>query len=597
VRIDGEGVRARAVRIEDTPRFAWRGLMIDVARHFVPADVLLRSLDAMEMVKLDVLHLHLSDSQGFRVESRKYPRLHQVNPAGEFYTQAQIEQTVATARDRGIRVLPEFEMPGHCHAMLIAYPELGSAPGPYRPGVDPAFLDAVLDPTQEGTYEFLGRLLGEMAQLFPDRVMHIAGDEVNGVQWKANGKIRDFMAAQGYRTTQDLQAAFTKRVVAIELAAGKTRMAWDEVLGSSAPRDVIIQSWRSSKMTKRATAAGHSTVVSAGYYLNNGLPAATYYAAEPLDPRAMGLPRALLDRAKGTPLEPYVTDAMVSSDALDLTQEERSLVLGGEVSMWTELCSWDRLELDVWPRAGAVAERLWSPASALNPSSLDMRLERLDGDLQLQGLMHHALQARRLRQLAGDGPVEPVQLLAGLVEPTKNLARLRPIMMAMFTQPPGGDYFPPYTRFVDALAPESATARRLAAMVRAALADGTAPSPSHLALRSLLQQWRDNDDEFQATARGSAALREMLPVSHDVRELGKAGLDALDAIESRQPLAGERLASGRDLIEKHERLAAASGDAVSAFTTPQPPHDVLIAIVPSVKLLVEAATTKHRSLV
>jgi hexosaminidase len=198
VRLDAAGVRAPAVRIEDAPRFAWRGLMLDVARHFAGPDVLIRTLDAMEAVKLNVLHLHLSDHEGFRVESRRYPKLQATaSSGGQFYTQADIRSIVAAARERGIRVVPEFEMPGHVQSILVAYPELWSGPTPFTRGRTADTMNAVLDPTREATYAFITGLLGEMATLFPDRLVHVAGDEVSGAEWQRSPRIASYMAAHG----------------------------------------------------------------------------------------------------------------------------------------------------------------------------------------------------------------------------------------------------------------------------------------------------------------------------------------------------------------------------------------------------------------
>jgi len=179
-----------AVTIKDQPRFPWRGLLIDVSRHFIPLDVLKRNVDGMVAVKLNVLHLHLSDDQGFRVESKRFPKLHEMGSDGMYYTQGELRDFVAYAHDRGIRVLPEFDTPGHSRSWFVGYPELASNPGPYK--VDPEGPDSVTDPTQEGTYKFLDKFVDEMAKVFPDAYFHIGGDEVDGKHWDANPKIQAF---------------------------------------------------------------------------------------------------------------------------------------------------------------------------------------------------------------------------------------------------------------------------------------------------------------------------------------------------------------------------------------------------------------------
>ena len=179
-----------AISIDDSPRFPWRGLMIDVSRHFIPLDVLKRNLDGMAAVKLNVFHWHLSDNQGFRVESKKFPKLHELGSDGLYYTQDEVRDLIAYARERGIRVVPEFDMPGHSTAWFVGYPELASGPGPYEIERKWGVFDPAMDPTREETYKFLDEFIGEMARLFPDQFFHIGGDEVNGKQWDANPKIQ-----------------------------------------------------------------------------------------------------------------------------------------------------------------------------------------------------------------------------------------------------------------------------------------------------------------------------------------------------------------------------------------------------------------------
>src|SRR5262249_54536200 len=182
VDVSSDGFAAPAVTIPDRPRFPWRGLMIDVARHFAPIDVLKRNLDGMEAVKMNVFHWHLTDNQGFRIESKKFPKLHEMGSDGLYYTQDEVRDVITYARDRGIRVIPEFEMPGHSTAMFVAHPELASAPGPYQIERRWGVMDPAMDPTNEQTYKFLDQFINEMAKLFPNQFFHISGDEVNNKQ-------------------------------------------------------------------------------------------------------------------------------------------------------------------------------------------------------------------------------------------------------------------------------------------------------------------------------------------------------------------------------------------------------------------------------
>jgi hexosaminidase len=212
VQTSSAGFAVPAVSIDDSPRFPWRGLMIDAGRHFIPLDVLKRNLDGMAAVKLNVFHWHLSENQGFRIESKKFPRLQEMGSDGLYYTQAEVRDLIAYARERGIRVVPEFDMPGHSTAWFVGYPELASGPGPYQIERGWGVFDPAMDPTKEETYKFLDKFIGEMAALFPDQFFHIGGDEVNGKEWDANPKIQAFKQAHGLKDNNDLQAYFNQRV-------------------------------------------------------------------------------------------------------------------------------------------------------------------------------------------------------------------------------------------------------------------------------------------------------------------------------------------------------------------------------------------------
>ena len=271
-----------AVTIEDRPRYPWRGLMIDVARHWMPKPVILRNLDAMAAVKLNVLHLHLSDDQGFRVESRLFPRLHQAGSGGNYYTQADIREIVAYAADRGIRVVPEFDMPGHTTSWLVAYPELGSGTGPYTLAREYGIHDATMDPSREPVFRFLERFFGEMAGLFPDPFVHVGGDEVSAKShWNTNPRIQQFMRDRRLPDTHALQSYFNIRLQEILTLHGKALVGWDEILSDSLRRPAVIQAWRSHEMLFAAVHKGFGSILSAGWYLDHKLPAADLYRVEP----------------------------------------------------------------------------------------------------------------------------------------------------------------------------------------------------------------------------------------------------------------------------------------------------------------------------
>ncbi len=271
-----------AITIDDRPRYPWRGLMIDVVRHWMPKAVILRNLDAMAAVKLNVLHLHLSDDQGFRVESRLFERLSQAASGGSYYTQADINEIVAYARDRGIRVVPEFDLPGHSTSWLVAYPELGSGPGSYTLPREYGIHDATLDPTREEVYEFLDRFIGEMARLFPDPFVHIGGDEVSGkTHWNSNARIQQFMREHKLDDRHALQAYFNRRLQKILADHGRAAVGWDEILNDSLRAPIVVQAWRSQEQLFETVHRGFGGILSAGWYLDHKLPAADLYRVEP----------------------------------------------------------------------------------------------------------------------------------------------------------------------------------------------------------------------------------------------------------------------------------------------------------------------------
>src|ERR1041385_2100383 len=279
---DRDGFFMPAIRINDQPRFPWRGLLIDVARHYEPIEVLKRNLDAMAAVKLNVFHWHLSENQGFRVESKKFPKLTALGSDGLFYTQSEVRDLIAYAYARGIRVVPEFDMPGHSTAWFVGYPDLASGPGPYEIERKWGFFDPAMDPTRDETYKFLDTFIGEMAGLFPDQFFHIGGDEVNGKQWDANPKIQQFMHAHNLKNNNDLQAYFNQRVQKIVSKHGKTMLGWDEILRPDLPSSIAIQSWRGPDSLAQAAKQGYRGLLSSGYYVDLMWSAERHYLTEPL---------------------------------------------------------------------------------------------------------------------------------------------------------------------------------------------------------------------------------------------------------------------------------------------------------------------------
>ena len=380
-----------AVTIRDQPRFAWRGLLIDVSRHFIPLDVLKRNLDGMAAVKMNVLHWHLSDDQGFRVASKQFPKLHEMGSEGLFYRQDEIREFLAYAHDRGIRVVPEFDVPGHSRSWFVGYPELASGPGPYA--LEGGGIDPIMDPTQESTYKFLDKFVAEMAKLFPDSYFHIGGDEVDGKQWDANPKIQAFIHSHGMKNNQDLQAYFNQRLRQILTKHHKIMIGWDEILHPDLPRTIVVQSWRGQQSLAAAAQQGYSGLLSFGYYLDLIWPAAQHYAVDPM-----------------------------SGAAATLTPEEKTRVLGGEACMWAEWVTPENIDSHIWPRNGAVAERLWSRQEVTDVDSMYARLNALSLRLEWLGLTHRSARMYMLRRMGGTDSFY-LRTLAEVTEPVKDYNR------------------------------------------------------------------------------------------------------------------------------------------------------------------------------
>jgi hexosaminidase len=270
-----------SLKIDDNPRYQWRGLMIDVARHWIPKEVILRNLEAMAAVKLNVFHWHLSDYQGFRLESKVFPKLHELGSEGNYYTQEEVKEIVEFARQRGIRVVPEFDMPGHASGFLIGYPELASAPGPYQLAKVYGLLAPVMDPTREEVYTFIDTFITEMVQLFPDSYFHIGGDEVDVSHWKKNEAIQKFMKEKAIDNEHDLHAYFIQRIEKILVRHNKKMIGWDEILNPTLSNNIVVQSWRTHKSLFEALQKGSKAILSSGYYLDYKLPAAKHYSVDP----------------------------------------------------------------------------------------------------------------------------------------------------------------------------------------------------------------------------------------------------------------------------------------------------------------------------
>lgn len=536
---DASGWFVRGVKIEDRPRFPWRGLMIDVCRHWQPMEVIKRNLDGMALVKLNVLHLHLTDDQGFRIESKTHPRLHEQGSDGHFFTQAEIGEIIAYAAARAIRVVPEFDIPGHTTSWVVAYPELASGPGPYviehRWGV----FDPVLDPTNEKVYAVLADFLGEMAALFPDPYLHIGGDENNGVQWTANSRIQSFIREHGLKDNAGLHALFNQRIHAVLKAHGKRMVGWDEILHPDLPADSVIHSWRGAQGLADATHRGYAAILSNGYYIDLNFSAAEHYRNDPVP--------------TGT----------------TLTAPEQARVLGGEATMWSEWVSPETIDSRIWPRTAAIAERLWSPAAVTDLSDMYRRLAIVSRRLDETGLLHERNREPMLRQLAGDNAttseLKQLATFVDVIEPVKRYERGQ--QHSDYTQ------FSPLNSLADCARPESEAARLFAARVEAFLTAG-AKSDSAEPLTTQLRTWRDAGLAVEHMLSAQPPhRRNALSVAHGLAEACNLGLTAIEAL---------RVGPRKDVAWRQEQLAALDRCAAA--------HDaIFLPVIEPMRRLVSAA--------
>ncbi|WP_340312849.1 beta-N-acetylhexosaminidase [Brytella acorum] len=543
-----------AVHVNDEPRLHWRGLMLDVSRHFFQVTTLERQIDAMAFVKLNVLHLHLSDGEAFRVESRRYPRLQLIGGHGEYYTQDQIRHLVAYAADRGIRIVPEFDTPGHVFSLLEAYPAYAAVPSLNRD--DRATINrAALDPSNPQTYLFVTNLYREMAGLFPDRYFHIGGDEVRGAQWTTTPRIARYMAERHIASVEAMQAAYTSRIVNAVTRMGKTAIGWDEVLRADIPRNTVIQVWRGREHIADAAAGGHAVVLSSGFYLDHLMPSDAYYRL-PL-PDAPTVSPGHDDDTVAPPLSSTVP------------------VIGAEAALWTEIVSDEMLDGRLWPRMGAIAERFWTPDAACDSATLYPRLTTLYERIELLGLQARANADAMLARLA-PGQADAARILLEVTSPVRNYGHNHEFMQIRHKKPA-------IRQTLDSLAdiaqPDSFRAEAFNAEAEAFSRGDKAVKPD---LIRWLILWANDVEPFEREAAQYPGLRDGIGTVRDLSNMAKVGLAALDVEQDtnwRQ--------RAKAVIADADADYAASVDTSIVTNSVQPPADLLQRILPGIKTLVE----------
>ncbi len=501
-----------SVKIDDEPRFPWRGLLIDVCRHFMPIEVIKRNLDGMAAVKLNVLHLHLSEDQGFRVESKVFPLLHQLGSDGNYYTQEQIEEIISYADERGIRIVPEFDMPGHTTSWFVGYPELASQPGPYEIERNWGVMDPVMNPTLETTYQFLDKFFAEMTLLFTDEYFHIGGDENNGKQWSENPQIKYFMKENNIADFHALQTYFNKRVLSLLSKYNKKMIGWDEILQPDMPKNIVIQSWRGKEALKQAAQNGYMGILSNGYYIDLIQPAAFHYLNDPIEKNS------------------------------SLSNTEKLNILGGEATMWSELVTPENIDSRIWPRTAAIAERLWSPSSINDVDDMYNRLETINFQLEELGLTQLKNYDMMLRRLTNGGEISNLKTLVDVLEPVKLYARHS--MGIHYTS------FSPYSRVVDAAKPDSKTARVFNKLVDEFLKNKNSINNS---LFTLLNIWKLNHDNLKQTISQSPVLWEIEPHSSNLSKLANIALTAIDLLKEDESADKNWMNESKNILQESKK--------------------------------------------
>lgn len=611
------------VTIEDAPRFPWRGLLLDSARHFIPLNDIKRQIDGMAAAKLNVLHWHLTDDQGWRFTSKRYPKLTQLASDGQFYTPDQMREIVRYAADRGNRVVPEIDMPGHASAIAVAYPELMSAPGPYEMERHWGVLKPVLDPTKEATYTFAEAMVSELAAIFPDPYLHIGGDEVDDSQWKQNTAIQKFMRDNKLTDSHALQAYFNRKLETILEKHHRQMVGWDEIFHPDLPKSILIQSWQGQDALGQVAEKGYKGILSTGFYLDQPQSTAYHYRNE-IVPQGLNNVDVIgdndspqswsftLPRLKGKPVEgsftlvkgdsgwrgfidfagksrravqniewrsddqvtftvdtwmgetrPVVTvstDTLsgyfllgnarypVSGKLLDEVPKgiapvvpdtaQQANLLGGEAALWAENVVAPVLDIKLWPRAFAVAERLWSAQDVNDTDNMYTRLQAMDSWSTVSvGLLQHSQQQAYFTRLANNGDSLPLQILAQAVEPAQYYTRQHLKFQA-------GNYhqFEPLNRFADALSAESPTVRQMNKWVDRLVSDAE-DTESADALRHVFNRWQSNTSDALALSGSNYQLKAIKPVIQEVDKLASIGLRLTDLVARQGTLDDKEIAS------------------------------------------------------
>lgn len=405
-----------AVEVVDKPRYDWRGMHLDVSRHFFPVEFVKKYIDYLALHKMNTFHWHLTDDQGWRIEIKKYPKLtsvggwregtlighytdqpHQFDNIryGGFYTQEQIKEVVKYAQERYVTVVPEIEMPGHAVAALTAYPELSCTGGPFKVERLWGVFDDIFCAGNEQTFTFLQDVLTEVMPLFPGQIVHIGGDEAPKTRWHACPKCQARMKAENLKDEHELQSYFVQRMEKFVNSKGKTIIGWDEILEGGLAPNAAVMSWRGMEGGTVAAQQKHNVVMTPGAYVYFD------YLQGPasLEPLSIG---GYVPLSKVYELEPTPQA---------LTAAERKYILGAQANLWTEyIPNEQQVEYMVMPRMAALAEVLWTPAKQKNWPDFQQRMQKQYQRYDALGI-NYAKSAFNVRQQVALDPAQRAALV------------------------------------------------------------------------------------------------------------------------------------------------------------------------------------------
>lgn len=638
LKTDDQGTYFPLVTIKDKPRFAWRGVLLDSARHFIPVGDLKRQLDGMAAAKMNVFHWHLTDDQGWRFASDKYPKLQELASDGLFYTKQEMQDIVNYATKLGIRVVPEIDLPGHASALAVAYPELISAQPKdhYSMQRDWGVHKPTLDPSNPDAYIFVDELIKELTEIFPDPYLHIGGDEVDPTQWNESPTIQAFMKQQDLKDAHALQAYFNQRLETILTKHQRKMVGWDEIYHPSLPRSIIIHSWQGQDALGVVAQDGYQGILSTGFYIDQPHSTAYHYRNE-LQPRPLAVNEKpavgesaqswefTMPRLKGSPVKgtftliegpsgwrgfidfagksrravndihwsdsesvAFTVDTWmgetspvlklkpgskqlsgyilvgnvrypVTGSLLDAIPQgipgtvpdanHRDNILGGEAALWAENVNAEVLDIKLWPRTFAIAERLWSANDVTDAENMYQRLDAMDTwSVVSVGLQQHANSARMMTRLANSTQIESLQILAEAVESAQYYTRNHAKFQA-------GNYnqFEPLNRFADTLGPESLTVKEMDGLVSRLLANKD-DTEAYDALRLRLERWRNNSEPLMLIVNANYTMKNLRPVAQDVGDISILGLQLLEALRTGQKLSDEQTQTAQALLDRGAEL-------------------------------------------